>query len=112
MVQMDLTNAYLHADIQDRVFIYIPQGFPGAGEIARLDKATYGTKQGARRFYDHTIKVLTQIGFEQCSTEPCLFCYLRTTDDAVFLILYVDDALVSGNKKLVETIEEKLKQYF
>jgi hypothetical protein len=112
IVQMDLTNAYLHADIQDRVFIYIPQGFPGAGEIARLDKATYGTKQGARRFYDHTIKVLTQIGFEQCSTEPCLFRYLGNHEDAVFLILYLNDALISGSKKLVETIKEKLKHYF
>jgi hypothetical protein len=53
-VQMDLTNAYLHASIQDRVYIYIPQGFPGAGEVALLVKAAYGTKQGARRFYDHT----------------------------------------------------------
>ena len=34
MVQLDLTNAYLHAPIQDIVYIYIPDGFPGAGEIA------------------------------------------------------------------------------
>ena len=48
MIQMDLTNAYLHADIVDDVYIVIPPGFPGAGEIGRLDKATYGTRQGAR----------------------------------------------------------------
>jgi hypothetical protein len=104
MIQMDLTNAYLHAEIQDRVFIYVPQGFPGAGEIARLDKATYGTKQGARRFYDHTTTVLTQIGFEPCPTEPCLFRYLHD-DTAAFLILYVDDGLIAGLKELVKTIE-------
>ena len=104
MVQMDLTNAYLHADIQDRVFIYIPQGFPGAGEIAKLDKATYGTKQGARRFYDHSIKVLKSIGFTQCPIEPCLFRYLQD-EDAAFLILYVDDALIAGPQRLVKTIE-------
>jgi hypothetical protein len=48
MVQLDLTNAYLHAPIKDIVYIYIPEGFPGEGEIARLDKAAYGTKQGER----------------------------------------------------------------
>ncbi len=64
IVQLDLTNAYLHAPIQDVVFIYIPEGFPHAGEIARLRKAAYGTKQGARRFYDYTVKVLDQIGFK------------------------------------------------
>ncbi len=51
-VQMDLTNAYLHANIQDVVFIIIPQGFLGAGEVALLEKGLYGTKQGSRRFFD------------------------------------------------------------
>jgi hypothetical protein len=32
----------------------VPEGFEGEGQIARLRKAAYGTKQGARRFYDHT----------------------------------------------------------
>jgi hypothetical protein len=45
-VQMDLTNAYLHAAIKDVVFIVIPEGFPGADEIALLEKGLYGTKQG------------------------------------------------------------------
>ncbi len=111
MAQMDLTNAYLHVDIVDKVYIVIPQGFPGEGEVAKLDKATYGTKQGARRFYDHTVKVLHTIGFTQCPNEPCLFRYL-TNDDAAFLILYVDDALISGNRPIVEEIQNKLTQHF
>ncbi len=45
MVQLDLTNAYLHAPIKDEVYIIVPEGFPGQGEVARLDKAAYGTKQ-------------------------------------------------------------------
>ncbi len=69
-VQMDLTNAYLHASIQDKVYIYIPEGFPGKGEIALLVKAAYGTKQGARRFYDHVATIFEKIGLVQCPTEP------------------------------------------
>jgi hypothetical protein len=34
IVQLDLTNAYLHAPILDVVYIYVPEGFPGQGEIA------------------------------------------------------------------------------
>jgi hypothetical protein len=55
-VQMDLTNAYLHADITDIVLIIIPKGYPGESEAALLKKGLYGTKQGSRRFYDHTDK--------------------------------------------------------
>ena len=93
IAQMDLTNAYLHANIKDKIFIIIPAGFPGEGEVARLDKATYGTKQGARRFYDHTLQVLTTIGMTQSMIEPCLFRMLSHGKEA-FLILYVDDALI------------------
>jgi hypothetical protein len=42
-VQIDLTNAYLHAAIKDVVFIVIPDGFPGAGKVALLEKGLYGT---------------------------------------------------------------------
>jgi hypothetical protein len=81
MIQLDLTNAYLHAPIQDIVYIIIPDGFPGAGEIALLRKAAYGTKQGARRFYDFTVQVLHQIGlttlafFDTCTTARCASFY-------------------------------------
>jgi hypothetical protein len=89
----------------------IPPGFPGAGEIGRLDKATYGTRQGARRFYDHTVNVLLHIGFTQCKNEPCLFRY-TDNDGAAFLLLYVDDALIAGPKHSVQIIEKKLMVYF
>ncbi len=109
MSQMDLTNAYLHADIKDKVFIVIPQGFPGEGEIARLDKATYGTKQGARRFYDHTQATLVKIGMLQCPNEPCLFRLLHNDSECFlllyvecFLLLYVDDALITGKPTAVK----------
>jgi hypothetical protein len=36
MVQMDLTNAYLHADIVNEVFIIIPPGFKGTGEGGKV----------------------------------------------------------------------------
>ena len=63
MIQLDLTNAYLHAPIVDVVYIIVPEGFEGAGQIARLRKAAYGTKQGARRFYDHTALTLATVYF-------------------------------------------------
>ncbi len=73
IIQLDLTNAYLHAPIQDVVYIYIPPRFPHAGDIARLRKAAYGTKQGARRFYDYTATVLTTLASPNALTTPASF---------------------------------------
>jgi hypothetical protein len=102
---------YLHAPIQDVVYIVIPEGFPNAGDIARLRKAAYGTKQGARRFYDHTANIFKQIGLIQCPNEPCLFRYLLNDAEA-FIIQYVDDSLIAGQPTAVKKLKEELAKYF
>ena len=111
MIQLDLTNAYLHAPIVDVVYIIIPEGFEGAGQIARLRKAAYGTKQGARRFYDHTALTLANIGLTQCPNEPCLFRYLYDGEEC-YLLQYVDDSLISGTPKALKHLQQQLQKHF
>jgi hypothetical protein len=111
MAQLDLTNAYLPAPIQDVVHINISQGFPGAGEVAILKKAAYGTKQGARRFYDYNTKVLKHIGLTMCPNEPCLFHFLPGSS-VYFLLQYVDDALIAGDKLAIITLQKEMTAYF
>jgi hypothetical protein len=93
------------------IYMYIPEGFPGVGEIALLVKAAYGTKQGARRFYDHTATVFEKIGLIQCPNEPCLHRYIDKTGEC-FVLTYVDDALITGTKETVGIIQERLKEHF
>jgi hypothetical protein len=112
MVQLDLTNAYLHAPIKDIVYIYIPEGFPGEGEIAKLDKAAYGTKQGARRFYDFSAETLIKIGMKKCTIEPCLFRFNPSKDEECFLLQYVDDSLIAGTKEAIRQLQHKLNKHF
>jgi hypothetical protein len=88
IVQLDLTNAYMHASILDVVYIYVPEGFPGQGEIERLRKATYDTKEGAQ-FYDYIATVLRHI-------KLCLFRHLHNVEEC-FFIQYVDDSLIAGH---------------
>ncbi len=110
MIQLDLTNSYLHAPIKDIVCIIIPEGFPGAGEVVFLQKAAYGTKQGARRFYDFTVHVLKQIGLDTCPNDSCLFCYLYK-GSVCYLLQYVDDALISGEPQAIENLQQEMKNY-
>ncbi len=104
MIQLDLTNAYLYAPIVDVVYIIIPEGFDGAGQIARLRKA-------ARRFYDHTALTLAKTGLTQCPNEPCLFRYIHEGEEC-YLMQYVDDSLISGTPKALKHLQEQLKKYF
>jgi hypothetical protein len=111
MEQLDLTNVYLHAPIKDKVYIIVPEGFSGEGEVARLDKAAYGTKQGARRCYEHSASTLKDIGMIQCEYEPCLFRYVLEEGQECFLLQYVDDSL-TGTMKAVKDLKAKLKKKF
>jgi hypothetical protein len=83
------------------VYIYIPEAFPGEGKIARLDKAAYGTKQGARRFYDFLAETLIKIGMKQCTIEPCLFLFNPSKGEECFLLQNVDDSLIAGTKEAI-----------
>jgi hypothetical protein len=93
------------------VYIYIPEGFPGEGEIARLDKAAYGTKQGARRFYDFSAETLIKIGMKQCSIEPCLFQFNPSKGEECFLLQYVDDSLIARTKEAIRQLQHKLNKH-
>ncbi len=93
-------------------YIIVPEDFPGEGEVARLDKAAYGTKQGARRFYEHSASTLKDIGMVQCEYEPCLFRYVLEEGKECFLLQYVDDSLISGTMKAIEDLKAKLKKKF
>jgi hypothetical protein len=90
------------------VHIIIPQGFPGAGEVAILKKAAYGTKQGARRFYDWNTKVIKHIGLPN---EPCLFRFLHGTS-VCFLLQNVDDGLIAGDKLAIKKLQQEMTVYF
>ena len=109
--QLDLTNACLHASIKDMVLITIPEGFLGENEVAIPRQAGRGTKQGARRFCDHTTDALNSIGLQTCPSEPCLFRRLEK-EGARFVLIYVDDSLLGGDKAAVEKIKNELKTKF
>ena len=113
----DSKNAYLHAGAGDFLLIIIPEGFPGAGEAAILRKALYGTKQGARRYYDLVYSTLLSLGLVQCTLCPCLFRFTivnPATDslEACFILVYSDDNMISGEDFAFTTLRDLLATRF
>jgi hypothetical protein len=118
--QVDYTQAFPQAPLEDDVFMRIPQGWyydPTSKQLLpksndprsfdkehfiRLKRNLYGVKQAARNWYHHLRQGLLGRGFVQSKIDPCLF--IRKD---CLIVLYTDDCLVFANDN--ETIADLCK---
>ena len=95
---LDIRSAYLTADMDIECFMEPPPGFDAPkGHIMRLDKALYGTKQGARLFHQKFRKDLIKWGFKASSADPC--CFVKRKGESVIrVLLFVDDMAIMSDR--------------
>ena len=97
--QLDVTTAYLNADLEERVFMRQPEGFadpkrPDA--VCELKKGLYGLMQSGHMWNKEVNGFLTQqLGFVPCRSDPCLYWKLSRSGRKILLGLFVDDIVVA-----------------
>jgi hypothetical protein len=113
MRQLDVQNAFLH--LEEEVYMRQPLGFEDISRlnyICKLDKTLYGLKQAPRAWYARLSAKLLQLGFKISKADNSLF-FLQNSEVAMFVLIYVDDIIVTSSKPLVVTsLLEKLHDDF
>ena len=115
--QMDVKTAFLHAPIDEEIYMEQPEGFvvkssSGDQFVYKLKKSLYGLKQSGRNWnkvlHDH----LCTNGFTQNPVDHCV--YKQGTDDGVVLvIIWVDDILIAAsNETLMNQFKDTMKVTF
>ncbi|PKU81159.1 Retrovirus-related Pol polyprotein from transposon TNT 1-94 [Dendrobium catenatum] len=113
--QLDVANAFLHGTLSETVYMIQPKGFEDSSHpnhVCRLNKAIYGLKQAPRQWYTTFTSFLVTLGFSHSQADPSLLIY-RKNQIQIFLLIYVDDILITGNdSKHIHSILSKLSLQF
>nr|KYP54918.1 Retrovirus-related Pol polyprotein from transposon TNT 1-94 [Cajanus cajan] len=95
--QLDVNNAFLHGDLEEEVYMTIPQGVVCSkpNQVCKLHKSLYGLKQASRQWYNKLSTCLLSFGYKHSPHDHSLF---TKTANGLFtaLLIYVDDLILAG----------------
>lgn len=110
---MNVKNAFLHSDLEEEVFMKIPEGVETNGiQVCKLNKTLYGLKQAPRAWNSTFDTFMKTLGLKNSEADQCL--YIGDFRNAkIYLLLYVDDIIIAGNNnKKIQQIKIALKNKF
>lgn len=113
--QLDVHNAFLNGHLSETVYMKQPPGYEDLAHpchVCHLQRSLYGLKQAPRAWFKCLHDFLISTGFSALKTDVTLF-YYTTNDSRVFLLVYVDDIIMTGNDSaLIDTLLSSLSRTF
>ena len=104
--QLDVSNAFLHGILNEEVYMEQPPSFVHPlypDYVYKLNKSLYGLKQAPRAWFTRLSHALLNISFSGSQVDPSFFTY-HDGPIHVYLLVYVDDIIVTGNHSATLTI--------
>ena len=114
---IDVKTAYLNGDLNEEVYMEIPEGFDNYNgeKVLLLRKALYSLKQAGQQWYRKLQEALQTFGLKQTTSNPHTFVAHKVVDGikrTLILPVYVDDLLPIGNKVLTDDFEHWIHDFF
>jgi hypothetical protein len=113
--QLDVSNAFLHGHLDERVLCQQPIGFVDPTQpdaVCLLSRSLYGLRQAPRAWFTRIAGFLHTIGFVATRSDSSLFV-LRRGSSTAYLLLYVDDMVLSASSDaLLQDIIAQLQAEF
>ena len=111
MEMVDISNAFLNADLDEDVYISIPEGYPmghRGSHVFKLNKTLYGLAVSPRRWYEELSSTFYEAGFVRSESDQGLF-FKGEGEQRVNVYVYVDDiAIASKDKAALDAAKQML----
>ena len=99
--RVDVNNAFTQSSLNDTIYMTAPEGVRVApGRALQILQSLYGLKQSAREWHNRCTNELIKLGFEQCSSGPCLFTHFTRN---IIIFMHVDDLVIAA--KIMKEID-------
>jgi hypothetical protein len=115
--QIDIKTAYLYGELEEEVYMAVPEGLQGIpeGHVLLLIKALYGLKQAGCQWYFRLFEVMTEFGMKRIESNPHTFIcfkFINQVKLTIIIPIWVDDLFPAGDKALVDDFETWIPKYF
>src|SRR6266436_2469008 len=104
-LQLDALNAFIHAEINETVYMRMPPGFGKLNKVVQLNKALYGLRRFPILWQTKFTGVLQNMGFTEIPQEPCVM-----RRGGIICFFYMDDIVFAYRKKDTGAITEAVTE--
>ena len=107
--QVDVVGAYLQGDLDEEIYMEVPEGVKEKGKEGwywKLTKALYGLKQAGHQWKKKLNEIMGKLSLKKSQADDCLYIHHEDGVVALLVLAYVDDMAVAG-KNLVHVREFK-----
>jgi hypothetical protein len=107
---VDVKRIFLYGDLEEEIYMTLPEGGQEKDKTALLQKCIYGLNQSRQKWNEQLIHHFVSYGFVTSNFDPCIFTH-RT--EAFFIAIYVDDiTLYSPGGLMMKNVKNTLKSEF
>ncbi|QRV95406.1 integrase core domain protein [Ceratobasidium sp. AG-Ba] len=114
--QLDVSSAYLHADIDEELYMrQIPYFEDQSDKVLRIKRSLYGLKQAGRMWNKLFDSKLKELGYLPCKTDACVYRRIINVEGEIFvsiLAIHVDDIMVATSRNHTDFVIEELLHTF
>ncbi|GKA01514.1 retrovirus-related pol polyprotein from transposon TNT 1-94 [Tanacetum coccineum] len=97
--QLDVKTTFLHGNLEEVIYMRQPSGDEQGNKVCLLKKSLYGLKQSPRQGYKRFDEYMLSNGFKHSSYDNCVYYRCYAPGEYIYLLLYVDDMLISCKSK-------------